>query len=385
MRYPGMPMVIVAAALAAAPLCAAETQGQGPILTVGPAGRLLRDGRPWRGVGVNYFDLFARTLRDPDDVSCRDGLKILAERGIPFARFMCGGFWPVEWRLYREDRQVYFRRLDAVVAAAELAGVGLVPSLFWHMPTVPDLVGEPCSAWGDPASETHRFMRAYVREVVTRYRDRPAVWAWEFGNEYNLKADLPNAARHRPKVVPQLGTPAARSERDDLTRAMVRTACRAFAREVRRYDPRRPVTTGSSILRPSAWHQAREGSWTRDTPEQFAEVLLADHPDPVNLISVHCYGENVDRMEAAARAARTAGKPLFVGEFGVAGAPAPDARRRFDHILAELDRCRVPMAALWVFDFPRQAQEWNVTATNARAWQLDRIAEVNARWRGDAR
>lgn len=33
-------------------------------------------------------------------------------------------------------------------------------------------------------------------------------------------------------------------------------------------------------------------------------------------------------------------------------------------------------AALWVYDYPRQ-EEWNVTATNARAWQLDAVAQAD--------
>jgi endo-1,4-beta-mannosidase len=35
-------------------------------------------------------------------------------------------------------------------------------------------------------------MRAYVRDVVERYKDSPAVWGWEFGNEYNIPTDLPD-------------------------------------------------------------------------------------------------------------------------------------------------------------------------------------------------
>lgn len=35
---------------------------------------------------------------------------------------------------------------------------------------------------------------------------------------------------------------------------------------------------------------------------------------------------------------------------------------------------KIPLAALWVFDFGAQETEWNITAGNARAGQLDRIA-----------
>ena len=32
---------------------------------------------------------------------------------------MACGFWPVDWDLYLRDKKAYFKRLDAVVAAAE--------------------------------------------------------------------------------------------------------------------------------------------------------------------------------------------------------------------------------------------------------------------------
>ena len=55
------------------------------------------------------------------------------------------------------------------------------------------------------------------------------------------------------------------------------------------------ISTGNSIPRPSAWHQMHEGTWTKDSPEQFAEMLARDNPDPVDTISVHVY-EAADRL-----------------------------------------------------------------------------------------
>jgi hypothetical protein len=75
-------------------------------------------------------------------------------------------------------------------------------------------------------------------------------------------------------------------------------------------------------------------------------------------------------------------KPLFVGEFGVPGNPTPESRRRFAEVLAQIERLQVPLAALWVFDFDGQATDWSVTATNARAYQLQAVAEANRRLRG---
>ncbi|MFP4057822.1 MAG: cellulase family glycosylhydrolase [Candidatus Brocadiia bacterium] len=381
-------------ALAAA-CCPAPAPRQPLGLCVGEGGTVLREGRPFRGMGVNYFDAFTRTLADPSDTSYRAGFAELARRGIPFARICGGGFWPADWRLYREEPERYFRLLDGVVRAAEAQGVGLIPSLFWHSATVPDLVGEPRDQWGNPHSRTHAFMRRYVAQVVARYRDSPALWGWEFGNEYNLAADLPNAARHRPPVVPRLGTPERRSARDDLSHEMIAVAFAAFAREVRKHDPHRLISTGNSLPRPSAWHQWREGTWEPDSPEQFARRLLGDNPDPVDVVSVHVYPGAAARrfgrgaslaelLEVAAGVAARAGKPLFVGEFGAWDRDRPGGaaeRAAFRRVLAAVVEARVPLAALWVYDFDHQAESWNVAPGTPRAYQLEAVAEANRRLR----
>ena len=56
--------------------------------------------------------------------------------------------------------------------------------------------------------------------------------------------------------------------------------------------------------------------------------------------------------------------------------PGAGDRAEFTRRLRAIIDHGFPLAALWVFDFPRQ-EEWNVTATNARAWQLDAVAAAN--------
>ena len=351
-------------------------------LSAGPNGTLVLNGKVFRGVGVNYYDAFVRLLDDGKIQDVAAGFRVLASNQIPFVRFAADGYWPVNWGLYQTNRQAYFARLDQVVKLAEQHGIGLIPSLFWHPPTISDLVSEPVDQWGNAASRTHAFMRNYVQEVVTRYRDSPAIWVWEFGNEFNLPADLPNAAEHRAPVQLTLGTAASRSARDDLTHAHIRAALTEFAREVRRHDPHRMIISGNAFPRPSAWHQQHERNWQRDTPEQWAEMLAADNPTPVGSLSGRLYSTNdLVALAPAMALARQLGKPLLIGEFGVPGEMTDLTRRQFREWLAALDTSGVPLAALWVFDFDGQAKDWNVTAVNVRREQLRLIAEMNARWR----
>lgn len=353
-------------------------QAESPGLRAGPDATVLKDGKPFRARGVNYFSCFLRTLSDGSNTSYDEGFRVLAENHIPFARFCATGFWPKDMELYQTDREEYFRRFDGVVQSAEKWGIGLVPSLFWHVSCVPDLVGEPLDQWANPESKTIAWMREYVGDVVTRYRNSPAIWAWEMGNEFSLKASLPNAKEHRPPVYPKLGTAESRSERDDMTFEMMRTAFVEFAREVRKNDANRLILTGDALLRPGAWHQEHEGKWTHDTKEQFEEMLAKVNPDPVDGISVHAYDDCAQLLAWSVEAAKKMNKPLFVGEFGVSGT-GPESEAKFRELLKMVDLPSIPLAALWVYDFPSQDKNFNVTADNARAWQLREIAEANAR------
>lgn len=355
-------------------------------------GILMRAGQPYRGVGVNYFSLFSRLIEDGKDESSLRSLEQLSKAGVPFVRFMAGGFWPRDWHLYQTNSEDYFRRFDRVVRAAEDAHIGLIPSLFWHYPTVPDLVGEPIDQLGNPDSKTTAFIRRYSEEIAIRYKSSPAIYAWEFGNEYALAADLPNAATQRPQIVPELGTPKTRSARDELTSQAATQAFSIFAREVRRHDTTRPIISGNALPRISPWHNTREKSWKADSAAQFEEILLRDNPDPFDCLSVHVYppadgkfpAPAQDMAELIHQLAKISGdvhKPLFIGEFGEIqkGDDHAAQKRMVEEILAAIESDKVPLAALWVFDLKVQEHTLNVTFDNPRKDLLELVAQTNRR------
>ena len=63
-------------------------------IVVAPNGTILKEGRTWRGIGINYFSAFNRLIVNGDDTSSFRGLEVLAKHKIPFIRFACCGFWP---------------------------------------------------------------------------------------------------------------------------------------------------------------------------------------------------------------------------------------------------------------------------------------------------
>jgi hypothetical protein len=364
-------------------------------------GNLYRNGNAYRGIGVNYCDLFQDMIHHPDEQRTLRGLRFLGDKGIPFVRFWSCGFWPSDWDLYFEDESEWFRRMDLVVQTAEESEVGLVPSLFWRTQTYPDLVDEFNDQWGNPESKTREFMRTYVREVVTRYRDSPAIWGWEFANELNLSCDLPNGMQFLGKTIPHLKVNLEKHERNLMTYETAGKAWRAFATEVRRYDPYRFITTGNSRPREGAWHNATEKSWTRDNEEQAFQVFEWMNPEPINVVSAHfypkhgeepVYGEASGIESVIARwkefAARL-GQPLFMGEFSASAhdkggqLSMEEFRALQTRVLDGFLEANVDLAAYWVFDYTKDRKGPGlVRRDNEYAWVLDQIAEYNEKLQG---
>ena len=168
---------------------------------------------------------------------------------------------------------------------------------------------------------------------------------WEFGNEYHGCADLPGPMNHLPDVVPALGTPRGRTEKDIFTHDDERTAMLAFAKEVRKYDKYRMINNGNGYPRTSEWHGMTQENWNADTEKQYAEIWTSPAPWPIDTLSVHMYEVSEDRfgrnvgtyelLRITKDIADRANRPLLVCEFGsVETAGADKAKKLF---FTELD------------------------------------------------
>jgi hypothetical protein len=369
-------------------------------------GQLYLQGKPFQGIGMNYFSAFFRKLgiegteAQLDDRSYLEGFQTLRDYDIPFIRFSAGGFFPREWQAYFDDKEAYFAAFDQLVADAEANGLGLIPSLFWFYATVPDLMGEPLQSWGDPASQTHVFMRQYTLEVVERYKDSPAIWAWEFGNEWIHDADLPQPELGRGWIVPHYGTPEERTAADKMFRSDIYIAYAAFAQTVRTVDASRPIFSGDTMPRPTAYHNARELIWKMDSREQWRTIFLRDNV-AMDGLSAHLYffdkderprdagyiGADPDQQIAfMMEIADSVGKPLWLGEFGTKvpyGKPDLE-REHFEQLLESIVTHKVPLSALWNFDYEHEDQvNWNITIDNHRAYMLESVRAANKRLQGE--
>jgi len=367
-------------------MCAASMAEPSLGLTV-QGGKLMRNGSEFRAMGINYETAWYDVLKDPETLEVAEGFRILKQDyGIPYIRFSAGPYAHTGWKLYVEDPEEYLRRFDVLVKHAEAQGIGLIPSLFWYVVTMPDLQGEPVSALGDPDSKCRAFMRQYIRDGVGRYKDSPAIWGWEVGNEWMLTADLPKLA-HLPRN--KIGSKEPRTAADKLLRPMLLDTYEDFYKTVREMDPDRIIVTGDSIARPSAWHNRNEDKWGQGTREQWAEVFLADTPDCYEVASFHLYAEAEmsyfenkdlsieDFVAEVVKISRSDNKVIWCGELGMPGSDEA-AREMFIRMMRSVVQNEIALSAIWNFKPTGTFQaDWDISPSNERAYMLDVVKVLN--------
>ena len=77
---------------------------------------------------------------------------------------------------------------------------------------------------------------------------------------------------------------------------------------------------------------------------------------------------------------KRAGKPLYMGEFGPTNRDntVEQEKQQFEAALDLMVTTKVPLSALWNFDFEHVDQgRWNITEDNHRAYMLDALQEAN--------
>ena len=272
-----------------------EEQINSPGLVVGPDGTIYLGGKVFYSYGIDLFSTFQDALASVNskityqfssEVMRKEVYKadfeLCKEYGIDIVRMpLCS--WGLEsYNKFDKNPELFFSVMDAVIEAAEEAHVGIIADLFWNTDTLSYYVKEHRSAIGDPESQTLAFARNYIAAVVQRYKDSPAIFGWEVGNEYSNLADLCDV--NLKEWLP-VGFMRGRATYEDYaTSEDVVTFFIEVAKEIRKYDSTRLITTGNCDVRSYAWHireqsraRGEDGSWTMDwtadTHEQHHEII----------------------------------------------------------------------------------------------------------------
>ncbi|GHU67221.1 hypothetical protein FACS189447_09230 [Spirochaetia bacterium] len=286
-------------------------------------------------VGCNYWASHAGTNMWSDWQAnvVEDDFKRLAEKRIvvlrvfplwpvfqPIALLRGGGGIPREYR-FGEDpipdtEEGYYgmsaSALDHFEEFCALAEkyklrliVGLITGWMSGRLYVPPAL-EGLNVLTDPAAllwET-RFIRCFVK----RFRNSPAVAAWDLGNECNCIAPVKNADEFYAWV-------------SNITGA------------IRSTDPSRPVVSGMHSLLP-------DNNWTIQHQAELTDILTT-HPYPY--FTPHCDRDPINTMRTELHATAETlfyrgigGKPCFVEECGTLGPMFADEERAADFLRVNL-------------------------------------------------
>ena len=267
-------------------------------LTIKNAEIYLGD-KPFYAIGLNDFHAFiGLTYKQLPDTGhdyyhiYEKDIASAKKLGIPFMRIPLGTWGEHGYYDWLQDKESYFALMDKVIAKAEECEIGIVASLFWRVVTMSIVAGEPASAMGDENSKTVALSKQYIHDIMTRYQNSPAIWAWEIGNEYNLDADW--APKHFGDH------PEWSFTTDDFANYY-----KVIGEEIRKYDTYRPITSGNGEQRPFAYHMMKSYSkspdWqlntTCDTTAQFEEMMRLQNMDPINMVCCHFQHGNKDNLQ----------------------------------------------------------------------------------------
>ena len=196
---------------------------------------------------------------------------------------------------------VMLDRFGILADLAHARGMRLLPGLVtgWmsgRLFVPPALEGKNIVTDPEAVMWQGRFVRTFVR----RFRDHPAIAAWDLGNECNC-----------------LGDAGSREA------AWQWTACIAGA--IRSEDPARPVISGMHSLHatPVLGPASRTHPWTIEDQGELTDILTV-HPYP--LFTPHCDRDPIDTVRSGLHAtaegvlyADIGGKPCLAEEVGTLG------------------------------------------------------------------
>lgn len=305
-------------------------------------GKMYMNGQPFYDIGFNKFDLlwqfYASTTGTyesdfPDDEwgvgRATEALDQLQEMGVRSIRVFCnqGGSDTV---FDEEKKEGYYRSLEAMFDACTAHGIKVVVclNLINSKFLASDLVDGQYVPKGetyldivaDPASESRKIMKEWLKETITRFKDNEAVLMWEVNNEGNLGCDVGAQTHSLCYSALQLAEFYA-----DVADVM------------READPEHLITTGDSTLRGAQWNLLKGvlewstyPNWTTDTPQERL-MMLHMLNEKYDVIGAHTYdsglngekgmtddGETVSMpMKMYVEDAARLGKPFYSGETNV--------------------------------------------------------------------
>lgn len=318
--------------------------------------RMSLGGTPLYVTGVNCYNLFVQ-CHESDNMQTnemQETVDVLAKENVPIVRFSCSPYYAGQMHFYTEQKEKYLANLAKLAEMCDQKHILLIPSVFWNTSCIPEYFGEELASWGDTSSKTYQFMVTYTTDIVNTLKEHKCLAAWEFGNEFNLAADIGSQ-----------GYPS-------ISAKAVGTAYEGFAKTVTSLDGQgRLVFSGNSVMRNAQWNLANNGSWNNDSFKQYIEISGIMNPEPMKGMSEHIYEEDrvfsdlgklnrTYQIIRAKEAAASLGKVYYVGEFTgpkTAHGDSTIVKRHYTTYLSQ----KVQLSLIWNYAL-RGEIEWSFKA-----------------------
>jgi len=416
-----------------------------PSLGLQAVGRqIFKDGAPFRHIGCNHFSLFMREFINfgVPNTGLANDVTAMAAAGIKVIRVAFGFYDYAGWRDYYYNAQpAYWAKVDQVMDAIAGAGLMVIANMGWSPRAFSQLTYLSTGAtlaprlMSDKTSPAYTLMEGYLTAFVQRYRNHPAVAAWEFGNENSVslgnefRAEWPldGTGTDGGGTALPYGTPGGGGTNwgtkpeggnyaaaDKMSNADYQRWC-GYLREIcYRNDPwGRMVLSGDAMGNAFAVTTRRANSLANDSradwngrPDTGGMSWLAYREAEFTAICNHIYPLATDTSKTAffSDGVRTYGqhiadskgwadavdKPLVLEEFGATqyGSPVDPVSTgsavleaaNFNAALSGIVASDVPLALVWNWGGalgPVEWQKWDITHAS-RAYQLQAIQAVNA-------
>lgn len=309
---------------------------------------LYLDSKPFYEISFNKFDLFwqmhaaefgLKGFGDAPAADAERALKELSALGFKTLRFFGASHtMPDSFYANSATRARYFSAMDRVLGLCDRYDLRAVVSLGAANTGYAVACQEDFRTFITNETCKSRMMaRGYVAEMVTRYRERKAVAAWEHSNELLLKA----------------GIGGVEGKWNGMTIPTLQEIARFHAQEsafIKRLDPHHLVTTGDSY-RDTLWslHEVssglrKTGMWELNSMAELVKgVSLAQNG--VDLFCIHSYyhgprtgshlvkdaeGKRIPlNLADWTKAAHAQSQPFYIGEYGALALSRSEVNRSF--------------------------------------------------------
>ena len=306
--------------------------------------------------GVNCYNLFVQ-CHESDNMNTdlmTKTVHVLSGEKVPIVRFSCSPYYSSQMHFYVDQKEKYLSNLSKLADLCDEKHILLIPSIFWNSACVPEYFGEDLAAWGKTDSKTYAFMVSYTTDIVNVLKNHKCLAAWEFGNEFNLQADI--ASEGYPEI----------------SAAAISTAYEGFAQTVQSLDSQgRIICSGNSIMRNAQWHRANQGNWTNDSYDQYEEITGVFTPSSMNGMSEHIYEDprvfsdkgsvNLTyQLIYAKNVAASLGKVYYIGEFTGPKTANGDSAMVKKHYNAQYAQ-KIQLSLIWNYAYNGDI-EWSFKA-----------------------